>query len=152
MEKYFFGFTVKDIPIEQNNEADMLAKVAAQKEPLLPDAFYEVLKCKSVDCDKAPVRYINVISSEDWRSSIMAFPRGHYKPQAKEESKRMALRARAYEIRGDNLYKRGVCAPLLKCISIEEGRDLLQQIHSGMCSSHIGTRRLVAKAFRQGFY
>jgi hypothetical protein len=81
----------------------------------------------------------------------MAFLRGHYEPQSKEESKRMDLRARAYEIRGDNLYKSGVCAPLLKCISIE-GQDLLHQIHSGMCSSHIGTRRLVVKAFRQGFY
>jgi hypothetical protein len=78
--------------------------------------------------------------------------RGHYKPQSREESKRMALRARSYEIRGDNLYKSGVYASLLKCISTKEGRDLLQKIHSGMCSSHIGTRRLVAKAFRQGFY
>jgi hypothetical protein len=36
----------------------------------------------------------------------------------------MSLRARAYEIHGDNLYKSGVCAPLLKCISIDEGRPL----------------------------
>jgi hypothetical protein len=92
------------------------------------------------------VRYINVISSEDWRSSIMAFLSGHYEPQSKEENRRMSLRARAYETRGDNLYKSGVCAPLLKCISAEEGKDLLQKIHSGMCSSHIGTQRLVAEA------
>jgi hypothetical protein len=58
----------------------MLAKVATQKEPLPPDVFYEVLKCKSVDYDEAPVRYVNVISSEDWRSSIMEFLRGHYEP------------------------------------------------------------------------
>jgi hypothetical protein len=131
------------------NEADMLAKAATQKEQLPLDVFYEVLKCKSVYCDEAPV---NAISSEDWRSSIMAFLRGHYEPQSKEENKRMALRVRIYEIRGHNLYKSGVCAPLLKRVSTEEGRDLLQQIHSGMCSSHIGTRRLVVKAFCQGFY
>jgi hypothetical protein len=88
--------------------------------------FYEVLKYKAVDCNDEPVRYINALSSQDWRSSIMAFLRGHYEPQSREESKRMALRSRAYEIRGDNLYKSGVCAPLLKCISTEEGRDLLQ--------------------------
>jgi hypothetical protein len=82
----------------------------------------------------------------------MAFLRGHYEPQSKEENKRMSLRGRSYEIRRDNLYKSGVCTPLLKCISTEEGKDLLQQIHSGMCSSHIGTRRLGTKAFHQGFY
>jgi hypothetical protein len=65
MEKFFFGFTDKKIPRDQNNEADMLAKAAAQKEPLPPDVFYEVLKCKSVDCDEAPMRYVNAISSED---------------------------------------------------------------------------------------
>jgi hypothetical protein len=139
MEKFFFGFMVKKIPRDQNNEADMRAKAVAQKEPLPPNVFYKVLKCKSVDCDEALARYVNAISSEDWRSSIMAFLRGHYEPQSKEEIRRMALRARTYEIRGDNLYKSRVCAPLLNCISIEEGKDLLQHIHSGMCSLHIGT-------------
>jgi hypothetical protein len=28
MEKFFFGFMVKKIPRDQNNEADMLAKAA----------------------------------------------------------------------------------------------------------------------------
>jgi ribonuclease HI len=63
MEKYFFGFSVRKIPREHNNEADMLAKTTAQKEPLPPDVFHEVLMYKSVDCDEAPVRYINAISS-----------------------------------------------------------------------------------------
>jgi hypothetical protein len=108
MEKFFFGFTVKKITRDQNNEADMLAKAAAQKEPLPLDVLYEVLKCKSVDCNEAPVRYINAISNEDWRYSIMAFLRGYYKLQLREESKSLALRARSYEIRGDNLYKTSV--------------------------------------------
>jgi hypothetical protein len=45
-----------------------------------------------------------------------------------------------------------VCAPLLKCISATEGNQLLPEIHSGICSHHIGTRALVQKALRQGFY
>jgi ribonuclease HI len=91
MEKFFFSFTVKKIPRDQNNGEDMLAKAAAQKEPLPPDVFYEVMKCKSVDCDEAQVRYVNAISSEDWRSSIMAFLIGHYEPQSKEENKENGL-------------------------------------------------------------
>jgi hypothetical protein len=65
MEKFFFGFTVKKIPRDQNKEANILAKAASQKELLPLDVFYEVLKCKSVHCDEALVRYINAISSED---------------------------------------------------------------------------------------
>jgi hypothetical protein len=41
---------------------------------------------------------------------------------------------------------------LLKCISATEGKQLLRKIHNDMCSHHIGTRALVQKASRQGFY
>jgi hypothetical protein len=38
------------------------------------------------------------------------------------------------------------------CISQNEGRELLQEIHSAICGSHIGPRALLAKAIRQGLY
>ena len=41
---------------------------------------------------------------------------------------------------------------MLKCITTAEGQELLKEIHSGLCGSHIGIRPLVAKAFRQGFF
>jgi hypothetical protein len=50
------------------------------------------------------------------------------------------------------MYKKGVVQPLLECISQTKGRELLQEIHSGICGSHIGPRALSAKALRQGFY
>jgi len=50
------------------------------------------------------------------------------------------------------LYKSGVVAPRLKCITIAEGQELLKEIHSGLCGSHIGIRPLVTKAFRHGFF
>jgi ribonuclease HI len=65
MEKFFFGFAIKKIPRDQHNEADILAKATTQKEPLLPDVFYKVLKCKSIHCDEAPIKYINTISNKD---------------------------------------------------------------------------------------
>ena len=49
----------------------------------------------------------------------MAYLRGHFVPEDDKEEKRMALRACNYRIINGDLY-RGVCAPLLKCISREE--------------------------------
>ena len=40
----------------------------------------------------------------------------------------------------------------LKCIPREEGLELLAEIHGGICGSHIGSRALAGKAFRQGFF
>ena len=50
------------------------------------------------------------------------------------------------------LYKHGVCSPLLKCLSRAEGIELMKEIHAGLCGSHIGSRSLLGKVFRQGFY
>jgi hypothetical protein len=41
---------------------------------------------------------------------------------------------------------------LQRCISITEGQELLQEIHSGACGHHAAPRALVGNAFRQGFY
>ena len=40
----------------------------------------------------------------------------------------------------------------MKYITQEEGKRLLDQIHSGSCGNHATSRTLVGKAFRAGFY
>jgi hypothetical protein len=39
-----------------------------------------------------------------------------------------------------------------KCIEMEEGRELLREIHQGECGHHASSRALVAKSFLHGFY
>ena len=40
----------------------------------------------------------------------------------------------------------------MKCILTSQGRDLLLEVHAGICGHHSAPRSLVGKAFRQGFY
>jgi hypothetical protein len=40
----------------------------------------------------------------------------------------------------------------LKCISREEGIELITDAHQGECGAHSASRTLVSKAFQQGFY
>jgi hypothetical protein len=64
----------------------------------------------------------------------------------------MEARTRPYVIIEGELYKQGVCSPLLKCLSRTEGQELMKEIHVGLCGAHIGSRPLLGKVFRQGFY
>jgi hypothetical protein len=64
----------------------------------------------------------------------------------------MEARIRPYVIIEGELYKHGVCSPLLKCLSRDEGQKLMKEIHAGLCGAHIGSRPLLGKVFRQGFY
>jgi ribonuclease HI len=73
-------------------------------------------------------------------------------PQDEAEARRIQRRAGAYTIINSELYKRSVSGIFQKCIELEEGMELLREIHQGECGRHASSRALVAKAFRHGFY
>jgi hypothetical protein len=54
-------------------------------------------------------------------------------------------------VEGD-LYHHGANDILMRCITQEEGHELLAKIHGGECGSHSASRTLVGKAFWHGFY
>jgi hypothetical protein len=64
----------------------------------------------------------------------------------------MKQRTRNYKIINNQLYKQGICASLLKCISVEEKKKLLSEIHEGIYGTHPGARTMAGKTFHQGFY
>jgi hypothetical protein len=41
---------------------------------------------------------------------------------------------------------------MMKCISREEGIQLVHYIHNYICRSHLSRRSIIGKIFRHGFY
>ena len=64
----------------------------------------------------------------------------------------MARQATAYCIQDGELYRRRQNDVTLRYISINQGRELLIDIHGGDCEHHSSSRTLVGKVFRSGFY
>jgi hypothetical protein len=95
---------------------------------------------------------ISPVHSEYWRTEIISFLQGNCLSSDEAYNKRMEARTRPYVMIEGELYKHGVCSPLLKCLSRTEGMELMKEIHAGLCGSHIGSRPLLGKVFRQGFY
>lgn len=152
MEKHFAGFTLKHIPRAENTEADELAKAAAQGSPMPSDVFYQVLSIKAIKEEEDNPSVVHVVLSEDWRAPIFTFLRGTYEPSGKHDLQRMISRTKHYSIIGEELYKQGILVPMLKCISREQGIQLLGEIHSGMSGAHRGPHEIAHRAMRQGFY
>ena len=50
------------------------------------------------------------------------------------------------------LYHRIVFGAFQRCVSPQEGQEILREIHEGDCGDHAGSKSLVAKAFLHGFY
>ncbi|XP_010695333.1 uncharacterized protein LOC104907993 [Beta vulgaris subsp. vulgaris] len=57
-----------------------------------------------------------------------------------------------FELWDETLYKKAFNRPLLKCITREDGLEVLKELHEGACASHIGGRALGEKALRTGYY
>jgi hypothetical protein len=152
MEASFEGFSVKNIPRGENEQAGLLAKSAAQGLPLPSEVFFETIKAPSVELMERAVLTISPVHNEDWRTEIVSFLQGNCLSDDEAYNKRMEARTRPYVIIEGELYKQGVCSPLLKCLSRTEGQELMKEIHAGLCEANIGSRPLLGKVFRQGFY
>ena len=73
-------------------------------------------------------------------------------PEDQAEARHVMRRANAFTIHDGLLHKRSVSDILQKCVSPAEGKEILLDIHQGTCGHHMGSRNLVRKAFRAGFY
>ena len=70
----------------------------------------------------------------------------------KTEARRLARRAKPFAIVDGELYRWSHTGILQRYIPIEQGKQLMSDIHGGVCSHHVVSRTLVRNAFRQGFY
>ena len=50
-------------------------------------------------------------------------------------------------IANGELHHRSVTGAFQRCVSPEEGQEILCEIHEGDCGPHAGSKSLVAKAF-----
>jgi hypothetical protein len=143
---------VKSIPRGENEHAYLLAKSTAQGLPLSSEVFFETLKAPSVELMERAVLTISPVHNKDWRTEIVSFLQDNYPLDDEVYIKRMQARTRPYMIIEGELFKQGVCSPLLKCLSRAEGQELMKEINVGMCGAPIGSRPLLRKVFRQGLY
>jgi ribonuclease HI len=125
MEIFFKGFTVEYIDRNKNTEADEHAKAAACNTPLPADVSLQIISDTSIKTIELEPKVINIIQSKDWQAPIMAYLRHYYETDSAVEQTRMQQRAQAYQIVSNDLYKILVLGPILRCVSKEEGHQIL---------------------------
>jgi hypothetical protein len=90
--------------------------------------------------------------NRNWQTPYLHYLHRGELPLDRTEARRLARRAKSFVLLGDGkeLYHHSPSGILQRCISIAEGHELLQEIHSGACGHHTAPRALVGNAFRQG--
>jgi hypothetical protein len=145
----FQEFKIEHVPRGHNGRADLLAKLASTKKAMNNRSIV-------VEVVKSPIiKKIEVSAIEEtapgWAKPIVEYIQGKI-PEDKEVAKRLARQAANYTIVGDILYRHGFSQPLLRRITQDQAEYVIEEIHSGVCRSHIGGRSLATKVLRVGYY
>jgi hypothetical protein len=85
----------------------------------------------------------------DWRVLYLDYLIRGDLPSDKTEARRIAHRAKTFVIVGDSreLYHRSPTSILQRYITNEEGRNLLDDLHSEACGHHAAPQTLVGNTF-----
>jgi transposase InsO family protein len=106
---------------------------------------YGVDEAEAMDVEPAP-------GERDWCDKYIAWMDRRELPSERSEARRIARMAKSFALIDGELYKRAASGILQRCVPIPQGRELLRDIHAGVCGHHATPRTLVGNAFRQGFY
>nr|AAM00949.1 Putative retroelement [Oryza sativa Japonica Group]AAP52913.1 retrotransposon protein, putative, Ty3-gypsy subclass [Oryza sativa Japonica Group] len=155
LEDKFEGLELSHVLRHNNEAADRLANFGSKRETAPSDVFVEHLYTPTVphkdttqDADTHDVAMVEA----DWREPFIRFLTSQELPQDKDEAERISRRSKLYVMHESELYKKSPSGILQRCVSLEEGRQLLKDIHSGICGNHAAARTIVGKAYRQGFF
>jgi len=164
LENKFSGLEIHHVDRNNNVGADVLSKLGSTREVVPPGVFLHELhhplvkeQSQQATDTEAPATVREVLMiEEDRRTQFIDFIKEfklppHVDPKSAEAA-RIIRRSKGLDLVGDNLYKRSASGILMKCVTLEEGKDILREIHEGVCGNHIASRTLVGKAYRLGFF
>ena len=108
----FKDFRLEHIPRLHNEEANRLAQHASGYQP--------IVNISSAD------------NTDDWRKEIVEY----LKDPSKRVERRVSFQATKYVLLEEELYYRTIDGVLLRCLSNDEARSLMGEIHEGVCGAH----------------
>jgi hypothetical protein len=157
LKNKLYGLEFHHVVRDNNVAADVLSKLGSTRAQVPVRVFVHELHVPSIPelapmtTDPAPsqsgqeVMMINV----DWQQPFVDYIREQKVPSDKKMAEQLVCRAKTYVLVGDKLYRRGATSGvLMKCVPREEGKDILEEIHKGVCGNHASSRTLVTKAFQ----
>src|SRR4051812_23986224 len=182
LEGDFDGCELRHVGRERNEEADRLGNISSTCARVPPGVFLEQICVPSIkrkfpkgspeeaensaaalpdgqegpeklDTEVAMVNLMQVMAvKETWTRPYLWYLIDGELPDSPTDARRISRRSKALTIINGELYKRSISGVLQRCVTIGDGKIILQDIHEGICGHHAGSRSLVAKVLRAGFY
>ncbi|GJV62620.1 reverse transcriptase domain-containing protein [Tanacetum coccineum] len=147
----FKAFSIRQVPRSENKKADALSKIASTSfAHLSKQVLVEELKEKSI----SEVEVLAVVEEEGdtWMTPILEYLTEETLPADVKKARAVKRKSQRFAVINETLYKKSFLGPWLRCVGPLQANYMLREIHEGSCSMHAGTRSVVAKALRIGYY
>jgi hypothetical protein len=154
LENKFYGLEFHHIVRDNNVAADVLSKLGSTRAQVPAGVFVHELHAPSIPEPAPPTtvpanqpagREVMMIDV-DWRQPFIDYLSEQKVPSVKNSAEQLIRRAKSYVLVGDKLYKRGASSGvLMKCVPRQEGKDILEEIHKGVCGNHASSSRWSAR-------
>jgi hypothetical protein len=92
------------------------------------------------------------VGPDTWITEILTYLKDNILLDDCASADRIAHLAKRYTLVEGDLYRRGANGVLMRCITREEGCELLAEVHGGECGNHVSSYTLAGKVFWHGFY
>src|SRR5215216_328496 len=93
-----------------------------------------------------------LVITPDWTVPYIAYLLRQELPEDEVEARQIVRRSKAFTIIGGHLFRESSTDVAQRCITPDEGRLILNEIHSGTCGHDASSRTIMAKAYRARFY
>jgi ribonuclease HI len=157
LENKLYGLMFHHIVHDNNVATDVLSRLSSTHAQVPAGVFIHELHTPSIpepapmttDPAPSPAGQEVMMIDVDWQQPFIDYICEQKVPTDKNLAEQLIRWAKSYVIVGDKLYRRGATSRvLMKCVPQEEGKDILEEIHKGVCGNHASSRMLVSKAFR----
>ncbi|GJW19727.1 reverse transcriptase domain-containing protein [Tanacetum coccineum] len=141
----------QQVPRSKNKKADALSKIASTSfAHLSKHVLIEELKEKSVN--ESEVLAVVEEEGESWMTPIHEYLTDETLPAERKKARAIKHKSQRFAIINVILYTKSFLGPWIRCVGPSQANYVLREIHKGSCSMHAGTRSVVAKALRIGYY
>ncbi|KAK5833571.1 hypothetical protein PVK06_017419 [Gossypium arboreum] len=150
----FDNVTFSYLPRDENQMADALEKLAS----MIKTNKQEDVRPIQMSISEVPAHYCNIEEDEKdnhpWYQDILRYVRNREYPEQATENDKRTLRRLAckYVLDGDILYKRRKDQVLLRCVDVVEARQILKEVHEGVCGTHANGFTMVRQIMRFEYY
>jgi hypothetical protein len=120
--KEFRLVTLKHVPREQNIEATDLAQGASGYKPMIKYVKIEVV----------------AITADDWRYDVYRY----LQDPSQSASRKLRYKALKYTLLDDELYYQTIDGVLLKCLSADQAKVAIGEVHEEICGTHQSAHKM----------